>query len=545
MWPWKTKEEFVEFEKASLVATDFIPLAYITDSEKRKVEIAGTNTMKHGIFVVSPEKGKYEVSDRIETSFQVDYLGAIDLLKDGRREYVVFTKTPSGFDINIASISGKSRFIGESECMPFLVSHEGLNPVLFTQNSGNTYFIDLVKEKTEASSTNFGILRENHSSGFVDVSGDGIPEIVLDTLQEEGRVIEVWKRDEKEEYALVNTVGIPVEAGPFVFGDFTGSGSVDILFLSNDPPAINVVPNRRLPYCTHSIRGNCLHKKNMMEETSPYGYAENSTISYPVHSVSEFILSNESGPVFPSVLDINSNTYPDVLAVAKEEDDDSPQPRLFLNTNGDGFVPESVFSEISGSINRVSFYRQDKGVWNVLASCEENATSSLYMYPNVSDISGYYISIMTKMQRESTVSPIVGACHACRITETGRVVVGFHPAQSGYASLQSPIVNLGLGSTNVFIGSLQSRVPCRSYSVGKTFDKIVPNSELLIEISGNKPIEHSLYLNTSAYWPVAIPIMLTILFVLGITSAYFSVKARKVSKHAVQRTRYNAPFGAL
>ncbi|KAI5130764.1 integrin alpha FG-GAP repeat containing protein 1 [Nematocida parisii] len=543
---WKRRDELVEFADPVSIASDFRTLAYITDMDKRKVEIVGTNKSRDRIIVVSKKKDVYEIETIATTTETIDYIASVDIIKNGIREYLVYSKGISGFNIFTVDARGRETPIGHSDSMPFLVSYEGLNPFLFTQLDGKTIFIDVIEGTSHSNKTPFGILRNNHSSGFIDVSGDGVADLVLDTVKNGRRIIEIWQMNESK-YTLECSFEIRGDTGPFVFGDFTGTGSVDILYLSNGGlPSINIIPNRRLPYCTDLIRNNCLKKDSIMKSTDVFGYDSKDIIKYPVKDIYEFSLYTEDGPVFPSVLDINSNTYPDILTVARNKRDGLLKPMLFLNTNGSGFENEDVFEDCPGPAQSVSFYRQDKGIWTVLETKTINDQPSLYIYRNNSDISGYYLSIAANIQTPSLTAPAVGASHACRIAETGRVIVGFYPPQTGYTTLQSPVIMMGLGTTNVFVGSFHSRIPSNDYLPGHIQDKIVPNSELVVEATPDKQtLKTSLYLNTNAYWPLAIPIILSILFVLVIITAYFSLKTRKGTKHNMRRTRYDVAFRAL
>ncbi|KAI5160788.1 integrin alpha FG-GAP repeat containing protein 1 [Nematocida ausubeli] len=542
---WKRKEELIEFADPVPIASNFLPLAYTTNIDKRRVEIVGTNQSRNRIIVISKEGDHYQIENTISTSVSVDYIASTDILKNEGREYLVFSKIEKGFRIFTVDSYGQATPIGSSDTMPFLVTHTGVNPFLFTQLDGKTHFLDILEKKTHPSTSLFGILRKNHSSGFVDISGNGVANLVLDTVKNGRRVLEVWDMDNGT-YTLEGSLEISGDSGPITFGDFTGTGSVDIMYLTNNTPAINIIPNRRPPYCTNLVKNNCLNKHSIMYPADVHGYSIEDKIVYPVPGISEFSLYNANGPVFPSIMDINSNTYPDILAVARPSSHDALQPMLFLNTEGKGFENEDVFSENSSHVSNVSFYRENPGMWTVLETRVINGISSLYAYKNNSDISGYHLSISTTIKTPTLTTSAVGASHACRITETGRVIVGFHPPQTGYAALQSPVITMGLGTTNVFVSSFHSRIPSPDYQTGYIQDKIVPNSVLVVEVSPErKKLQTSLHLNTNAYWPIAIPIILTILFILVVITAHFSLKARKYRKYSTRRTRYDVTFRAL
>lgn len=551
MWLWKKGvAEEIEFEEENFRMEGVIPLGYIADDKKRSIEIVGTDSERKKIYVLLREEEGFSINTTIDLpSATLDYIVPIDIIVGGEREYIFLSqKEGKGFKIfKISKEDPVETFLGYSDSMPFLVSYEDLDPSLFIQNEGSTYLYNLNKRIFSKQTEPFGILQEMHSSGFVDTTGDGISDLVLDTVKNGKRVIEVWVKKE-EDFIPGGSFSLPDNSGPIVFGDFTGTGSIDILYLTNSTPTINIVPNKRPSHCTVEVTNNCLFKNSIMGETPLAGYSVEETIEYAIAGVKEFFLYDENGPIFPSVLDINRNTYLDVMAIGTVSDEPSKAlPIILVNADGEGFNAKGLPTSIAGRITTSSFYRGDRSVWDIVVSTQEDGENYIYVLRNKSDIPGYYLSIYTKLERDTSshVTPIVGANYACRIAETGRVIVGFYPPQSGYRSMQSPITTLGLGNTTVFISALHSRAPSDKYKTGIIQDKIVPNSELLMGISSKNHIKSSLYLNVNAYWSVAIPIILGILFLLIITTTYFSIKMKTYVKKKPRRTRYDVAFGAL
>jgi len=561
---WNKREEEAKFNPPEVIKKNFIPLSYMNDPSKRSVNIVGTNMERDSIIVIGrkvqdkmalkdeKKMEEYEEKKRISAlDVRVDYVIPADINVDRQMEYVVITKeSETVFHVNMVDREEGVTYLGRSEVMPFIFCNKNLEPTLFLQNGGETTFVRVEMGRVEANSADamFGALRKNHSSGFIDVTGNGVADFVLDTEEGGKRYLEVWA-NENEGFSMRSRFEIPAHAGPVVFGDFTGSGSVDILYLTNDTkPAINIIPNRVITFGKKNLDGDAAKSPEDAGKSESSVYSAEDLIKYElkVEKGVQFVLYNERGPVFPGVFDLDRNAYPDLLLVAENTDDKSNYVQVFINKAGKGFSP-SVKIEYEGKIHTGSFYDTENGISDVIIGVE-GSSMSLLVAENISDFSGYLLNISSVKGERSEGSlspPVIGTSYVCRIVETKRVIVGFYPPQSGYSPMQSPTTTIGLGKTTMFIGSFRTSVPSYVYSRSYVSDKIVPNSELLMYVQ-NKNIEPAVYLNPNTYWPVAIPIILTILLLFGMSSAYFAFKEiKKNRKNSKQMSKYNIHFDAL
>ncbi|KAI5181401.1 integrin alpha FG-GAP repeat containing protein 1 [Nematocida sp. AWRm80] len=609
MWLFKRREESIQFEKRYLVKENFIPLAYSNESKNREVNIIGTDKNREAVIVIRKSRDQYDVIKRYSCSNRVDYIIPADINNDGITEYIVITNattdnTPSSkvysgespssimrdsarsynkhrthnrtenkYEISVIGPTGTEMYLGESDTMPFVLCDQSLKPMLFTQKGSQTLFLSVERDNQHNQKINwhprkerFGRLSQMHSSSFVDTNGNGIADIVLDTTETENnesiRRLQIWRTDlSKDMYHLVNELTIPKGCGPCVFGDFSGSGSTDILFFSNTPePTAYIFLNNRPRYCTRTLKTNCLNWNRILEN-SLIGKEDHSSDNMKIIPLSsipgleegEVLLYNRLGPIFPIVVDINNNTFPDVLVLFREKDSNAIKPLVLGNQEGTGFTRlECTFEDLQNGIESeiVSFslINSERGLSDLLLCTNHNNHPILSVSKNVSDLSGYYLSLSTIITEynKNSLSPAIGTTYACRITEIGRVLIGFYPPQSGFTPLQSPITIVGLGKTNVFVGSVHARTPSWSYTKLTTMDKVVPNSDLLMYVK-NHQITNSLYLNNDTYWPITIPVVLTLLCVFGIASIYFTVKEKKRAIKAIvaRRSRYNLNFDAL
>lgn len=543
----------IRFADPVLVENDFIPLAYANTSGERRVDIVGTTSQRNSVVVLAEESGNgYKVAETIESPISVDYIIPADMKNTGKIDYVVIEKGEEKYKAVCIDENGKIYPLGMSDTMPFLFSVNNNLPALFMQINNNSfaavvdsYSMSAVLKPLE----NFGALRRNHSSGFVDVNGNGIADLVLDTESAGSRVIEIWENT-IEGYILKESIEIDAEYGPLIFGDFEGAGRIDIMFLSNeDGPTINLLPNKRLPFCTKNIQRMCLNPKDIMKYKDS-GYSESTIKKYSLKEDfpnGRFSLYTDKGPFFPAVLDLNRDTYPDIVALIIE---DKEEKIVILSRNGkDSFSAhinktESIDTSKTASI---SFVSKEGGISNLLIEkVDKNKIHSVFFSENLSNVKGHYLCLSSVSEHANGKysSPIVGATYMCRIVESQRVVIGFYPPQSGYAPMQSPIVTLGLGNTNVFVKSVHTRVPSAQYKVGIVTDKIVPNSELLMQVEKGK-INSTLHLNIGTYYPIAGPIILMLLILFGATSLYFNLKEKRRARKRSAKGRYMINFDAL
>ncbi|OAG31865.1 integrin alpha FG-GAP repeat containing protein 1 [Nematocida displodere] len=543
LWPWRRKDEDVAFDKAVLLMENFIPLSYGCAQKQRSTDIIGTNPERNKILVLTREGAGYVQKQALDTEHAVDYIIATDFSQSGLLDYLVISKKASGFGVSIYTASPQTqKEVGWSDTMPFLFSTGDLVPTLFLQKNRQTFFATGQSATPELAQASFGALRENHTSAFIDVNGDGVADLVLDTKDSRGRCLEVWL-NVNNTFEKSSTIRVDNNS-PFVFGDFLGHGSVDLLFPVNgheSGPGVAIFQNTR-PFS---------HGKTLPDtENQDSSCFAPEPVFFPVlEKNEEIVIYNSNGPVFPAVFDVNSDTYPDLVLLVRDNNTGEVYPRSVINQEGKAFqstdsVPYTDLGDLT--VTSVSYLDAYSNKASDLLIYGEGATPAIYTLKNVSDITGYHLSMSSlsaHSPRDAYASGVVGSTYACRIVETGRMVLGFYPPQSGYAPLQSPISSMGLGRTTVFIGAVYTTVPSRTYPTSIQTDKIVPNSELLMSIRGGK-IKPALYLNPDTYWTVAIPIFITLLLVFGLASAYFSYRERKRATKPY-RNRYNLSFHAL
>jgi hypothetical protein len=549
------------------LADDFTLLAYSNSSGRREMDLVGTNSARDTIIVLSRDGGReYLEIDRFHVEGQVYTLIPHDFDSDGKVEYLVMSKDgEEGY--RCVLYGGKERAgmsLGRSDSMPFIFTYFGdLTPSVFVQKSGETKIFSYTGRgfTSVRPLEQFRPLSKYHSSGFVDISGDGIADLVLVTAQEGREYMEWWRNTDggfKEEGRMV----LPSGAGPLIFADFSGSGAVDIAFLSEEDEEtyLNVLYNTRKPFCSKEITKNCLKERMIMTHTGDHGFTTERG-HFRKFSIGEMaggmkavmateLYAGEHIPLFPNVSDFNGDSYPDILLLLT--DGKKTVPAILVNEGGQGFSRSKDLREVdlTSPISASFFDSGSCGKPDLVVNVREGGTNSLRVFRNSGSSSNYHLTLTTthpKMGRHSYSGTVLGSMYAYSIVEDKRIRMGMHPPQSGFSPLQSPVVTIGLGNTNVFVTSVYVGIPSIGgpYPSTSVFSgKVVPNSDLVMQPAPGK-INMSLYLNLDEYSTLTIPIFGAVLLINILIVFYFTMQEKRQDRRDRKKNRFRVDFDAL
>ncbi|WWC61849.1 uncharacterized protein I303_104434 [Kwoniella dejecticola CBS 10117] len=105
-------------------------------------------------------------------------------------------------------------------------------------------------------------LAHPHSSAFIDIDGDCLPDLVLHcaTPKSTARSIQIWLNKGKSGFELSRSYDLPRGSGPVSFGDLNRDGSIDIIFPTCAQTSkstgigtecnLNIAYNRQIPICS-------------------------------------------------------------------------------------------------------------------------------------------------------------------------------------------------------------------------------------------------------------------------------------------------------
>lgn len=342
----KGKED-VLFDAPVSSIQDFIPMAVANVTGKRALEIVGTDAGRTKLRVFSEEDLEYFLVLEIDLPYEGEDVAVVDFDRDGMSEFLVLHRDSdhNGYMVGVYSMSGECKILQESQSVPFLFATDNLDPALLIQDAEKRTFQITAGSKKElipASSEDFGQLHPGHSSGFVDINGDGIADMLLDTWENGNRVLEVWINS-LGKYILRDRISLPDMAGPLVFGDFLGNGGVDVLFFTNSAAGITatVISNEDI---IHGIPDGMT--QNKPEKTS-YGNGDtvstrnipssSTRISFPELEDFNMVLYKNGMPVIPSMADLNNDSYPDLLVILEHKTSKKTSAQVLL-TDGKGSI---------------------------------------------------------------------------------------------------------------------------------------------------------------------------------------------------------------
>ncbi|TYJ56963.1 hypothetical protein B9479_002242 [Cryptococcus floricola] len=188
-------------------------------------------------------------------------------------------------------------------------------------------------------------LANPHSSAFIDIDGDCLPDLVLHCTRTTGDSLQIWLNRADAGYVLSRNYNLPPGSGPITFADMNRDGSIDIVFATCSQTSsstglgsdcqINIAYNKQVPLCSTEASQwiqegvlKCRGWGDMCISDEKFEFAfddhEPNFISVPIASLSQstsklgLLLHAPGKPSLPSPLrpgDYNVDGFPDLLFV--------------------------------------------------------------------------------------------------------------------------------------------------------------------------------------------------------------------------------------
>ncbi|WVR07022.1 hypothetical protein IAU60_004061 [Kwoniella sp. DSM 27419] len=193
------------------------------------------------------------------------------------------------------------------------------------------------------------VLADPHSSAFVDLDGDCLPDLVLHCAEPKSKrhSIQIWRNGGTSGYELSRSYDLPRGSGPLSFADMNRDGSIDIIFPTCSSHSrnsgigrdcqINIAYNKQAPVCstegsqrTRDGALQCRGWGDLCIADDDYGFTfDNSDGGFTSIPLTDILPS--SGDVEPGILvhvphhkhiplplrpgDFNVDGFPDLLLV--------------------------------------------------------------------------------------------------------------------------------------------------------------------------------------------------------------------------------------
>ncbi|KAM0676197.1 hypothetical protein GVAV_000160 [Gurleya vavrai] len=571
MFKFFDQKEEERFNPEEIILTDFILLAYGDTENKLKQDFIGTSKNKKTLKIGSYSFKKEEIKiKQYENNEEIIHVIPCNFTNTQYISYIIISKKDDKiYNISCKIINDnlqveKDLFLGESDRIPFLFSHDNYQPSLILQLGEKSEIVFFDRSEFKRIQTNLPRLAENHTSGFIDVDGDLKAELVLVTEEADKKFICIMDK-KNNDYSVIQKIEIPFKSGPLAFADFTASGCTDIAFVSeeNDNFYLTVLFNLRESFKNKDKKEKHFLKHDNHTKNQPEIYNFVKEENYlkinldmfqglkPILKYDEK-LNNLPGGIF--IADVNLNSFPDIVLIMTDKNNKTHIKILMNNYHKDKH--DHQFKELEPQIAdtegllSVSFSDYQKnGYDGVILNKIKNADYVLtYVENNIGKDHYKFTAITTNpyLPKKSYGSYVPGVSYKYYIEEENVVRIGHQMPQSSFTHLQNPRVFFGLGSINflvdkLYVGGPNSQAFNEIYHV-KT--KILPNSDLVLR-PHQKGIGVELYLNFAKYVKNIIYVFCFVLFVNILIVVYNYNKERKREKKNKKRENFLYNFAAL
>lgn len=372
-------------------------------------------------------------------------------------------------------------------------------------------------------------ISKEHSSAFIDIDGDCVNDLIINSEDKKGnKFIEVWrgiidKETKSLTYCLVqNSVySISSDIGLFSIADVNRDGMLDLIFpiTSGNPRIlvaynqINLVFDWEDDYCSkHLNSDNKLTQVflPLSSDNSSNAVSSNDTDSLKNQIVhlynenSQTFYSSELIPIYIRVGDVNIDSYPDITFVLQNKDS-TRTAYVYFNceleddtSNSTTSVVRRTFSQnCNESISELDFVSPSNAIYSSFFDLDENGQLDLIITTkedtDVFKIKSYYAnynfdSFFLKsenfMKQYWYSTFIIGTTYRFITTNldgSRRLDVAQQNSQTNSLCLSLPYAFIGIGRSNNYIENFHVISPTftdtNNYVV---FTPIIPNSQLLV-----------------------------------------------------------------
>eukprot|EP01111_Echinosteliopsis_oligospora_P014986 TRINITY_DN5785_c0_g1_i1.p1 TRINITY_DN5785_c0_g1~~TRINITY_DN5785_c0_g1_i1.p1 ORF type:complete len:632 (+),score=137.42 TRINITY_DN5785_c0_g1_i1:141-2036(+) len=408
-----------------------------------------------------------------------------------------------------------------------------------------------------------------HSNGFVDINGDCLADIVITSMVNDTKQMEIWINSIQAGMKLDHIIPLPPGTGQLTFSDFNGDGNTDIIYpvcwpINNCTESrIELIINDQIGLCTLTQKDNC---RSSSELCTAVPYTLQSAIKIEVDELDYF--HPQDNPLRPLTIrsgDFNTDGYPDLLLSFMAEN--GPYVRVYQNTlpNRLGFarITDSVIDSLVNATTGAFFDIDDIGSLDLFILTDHppgirvalnNFQSDTFFLKTLgtNGVCPQWCDTSPKMPDPKPYGVNypggVFKFTATDISGVTRVTIATQLPQSSYLSLNTPYVLSGLGRTSSYIEQFYYGVPVTETTnyyavwIGST----IPNSQVVV-VPYQNPSKWTmeLYITPSGvvFW-VTIATIFTCLVITGFVY-FFYKKEKKEDEKLKQEAAHLFSFDAL
>lgn len=498
-----------EFGNSKSISEDFLLLNYETDKDEYKNNLVGTDSTRRKLIILKRKKDNYLEYERISKEFNFDIHHVIVGLtnKDNENIYLILEKNGERFNIYKYDLNNaEPEKVTETEIMPFFIINEKHNRVFVIRNKQaarllifDDYSHKLTKFELskkyypEIKESDILELQKNHSSAFLDLDGDGHPDLILDIKKKDQRILKMFFTKNLLKHELI----LPSNSGPIIFEDFDKSGYMDLCYVENsDQESLikiihNGIKNYNIPFSKKS-KETILRLSNFID--SDYK---------PIFEINQIDMI---GGIFS--FDLNLTQYPSICVIVEKEN--VRELKIFSaklkkeNTfsffkKKENFELEFKLEKsvpISNLISVSCLDPQRIGREGLILNILEEGKYQLHYFENNLEFSNNKLSFLTldNNKNKQRNRPLPGVSYS--INADGQELRNNVIISASWLSLRKPLVTFGLGSINLLIDDVKIGIPYqKEINLNR---KVIPNSDLLLNYR-NGDLEVELLLKYSYY----------------------------------------------
>ncbi|KAI7834432.1 hypothetical protein BX661DRAFT_139245 [Kickxella alabastrina] len=416
-----------------------------------------------------------------------------------------------------------------------------------------------------------------HSSAFVDLNGDCLPDLFL--VCHGNEEYQIWTNS-KTGFEYSQTGKLPSNAGPVSFADMNSDGSMDMVIPIVGKSQIYIVYNEQRPLCVGSRKQEgCRKFSRICEADDAFSFSlKDAQVvdiekMWPGETLSDSLADFQTSVTVPPAVrltDVDLDGYPDMAFVTHKGKDEShvrmlrselcPDCKISggaqLDYRSFVAIKEGVsVLETLGRPQDVAFFDIDgSGTADLLVHYLDSAgsrrVSAIY---NNFFTDAFFIKALACPTNEKHVRSYSGFLPGATfkylvVSDSGEkhVAQSVQAPQSAYRALFTPYTIIGIGRTNNYIEDFSVGSSSQLGVHERSFEGLIPNSQVIVfPVNTTSEWRLELYMNRSESTPYILATLLSSMGLLAITVFALGAMERKADQREKQRALHSINFDAL